>query len=67
MENSYCAVIQGLSSNAVIHAHADNDLPRPYATGKFTNIPVSSLKYFFAFTVSYSASRSMKGKRKLVK
>ncbi|GJW54578.1 hypothetical protein Tco_0098663 [Tanacetum coccineum] len=27
-----CAIIQGLSPNAHIHAHANNDLPWPYAT-----------------------------------
>ncbi|GJY93993.1 hypothetical protein Tco_0509775 [Tanacetum coccineum] len=32
MENSCRVVIQGLSPNADIPGHADNDLPRPYAT-----------------------------------
>ncbi|GKG14594.1 hypothetical protein Tco_0354194, partial [Tanacetum coccineum] len=32
MENSCRVVIQGLSPNADIPGHANNDLPRPYAT-----------------------------------
>ncbi|GJW52035.1 hypothetical protein Tco_0093386 [Tanacetum coccineum] len=32
-ENTCRVIIQGLSPNAHIHAHANNDLPWPYATG----------------------------------
>ncbi|GKA71975.1 arginine--tRNA ligase, chloroplastic/mitochondrial [Tanacetum coccineum] len=39
VEGSYCAVIQGLSPNADIPAHADNDLPRPYATVSYSVSP----------------------------